>query len=194
MIATSSRHRHANRGAWTKAIVFPVALLIPIFAAAQTQSGEYQVKAAFIFHFAEMVEWPSSVLGSDNSPLVICTLGHSYSAVLDGAATGKQIGSHPVGIRHLRSDTEVAGCHLLVISDKNTKQAEAILAGVKGIPMLTVGDAENFAANGGMIGMFLQDDKICFDVNLDAAQRANLKISARLLVLARTVIGSGKQG
>ena len=169
--------------------------LAPARSPAQSQSGEYQVKAAFIFHFAQMVEWPPDISGPDGSPLVMCTIGDdSYSAALDWVIDGKQIGSHPIQTRHLHDKVPIRGCHLLVISGKDNKRAATILAEVADEPVLTIGDSENFVASGGIIGLSLQDNKVRFDINLNAAQRASLKISSRLLLLAKRVIGGGKQG
>lgn len=142
-----------------------------------------------------MVEWPPDIFGADGSPLVMCTIGDdSYAAALDFVIDGKQIGSHPIQTRHLHDKVPTRGCHLLVISAKDKKRAAAILAEVADEPVLTIGDSEDFAASGGIIGLSLQDNKVRFDINLNAAQRANLKISSRLLLLAKRVIGGGKQG
>jgi hypothetical protein len=153
------------------------------------------VKAAFIFHFAQMVEWPTNAIASSTSPIVMCMVDdESYSLALHSAVDGKQIGAHPIEIRYLREKASPRGCHLLVIAGEDRKHRQAILDAVKNAPVLTVGDSEDFTATGGVIGLFLEDNKIRFDINLNAAQRANLKISSRLLLLARNVIAAGKQG
>jgi len=169
--------------------------LAPFRSPAQEQSSEYQVKAALIFHFAQLVEWPPDILGPNASPLVMCTItDDSYSLALDLAVDGKQIGGHPIQTKHLRDKIAIHGCHLLVIGAKDKKRAAAIVASVTDEPVLTIGDSQDFAASGGMIGLSLQENKIRFDVNLNSAQRARLKISSRLLLLAKSVIGGGKQG
>lgn len=163
-------------------------------AAAQSSLGEYQVKAAFIFHFAQMVDWPANSL-PPNGPLVICTIDdNSYSAALDSAVDGKQIGEHPVQTRHLRGRGDFRGCHLLAIIGQDRKRAAALVALVKDSPVLTVGDSDHFVADGGIIGLTLQDNKVRFDINLLAAQRSNFRISSQLLLLARNVIGNRKTG
>ena len=92
-----------------------------------------------------------------------------------------------VQIRHVRNDKEVGGCHVLYISSSERKQVVQILSTAAGSNILTVGEIAQFAARGGMVQFGLEDKEVRFDVNLDAALRAGLKISSRLLVLARVV-------
>lgn len=153
------------------------------------------VKAAFIFHFAQMVEWPTDVIAAGATPVVMCIADDdSYASALHSAVDGKLIGTHPIQVRYLREKADPRGCHLLVIAGKDKKQRQALLNAVKDAPILTVGDSDDFTSTGGVIGLFLEDNKIRFDINLNAARRANLKISSRLLLLARNVIAAGKQG
>jgi hypothetical protein len=163
-------------------------------ASAQTQPSEYQLKAAFVYHFAQMVEWPNDYLDA-NSPLVICsTDDDSFAAALDWAVDGKQIGAHAVQTRHVRDLTLFHGCHVLVIASKDKSRVSSILSRVKDEAILTVGDSDDFLASGGLIGLSIQDNKVRFDINLNSAQHANLKISSRLLLLARNVVGVRKVG
>jgi hypothetical protein len=176
-------------------IVLLFQLLAPDCAHAQPNSAEYQLKAAFIFHFAQLVDWPADAPGTENRPLVFCTTGENTPpGVLEATVQGKQIASRPLEVRHLQEKENPAGCHLLSIVGKDKKRAAAILANLNNAPMLTVGESDDFVQQGGMIGFCLMENKIRFDINLKAAQRANLKISSRLLLLAKTVIGDGRQG
>lgn len=170
-------------------------LLAPNCALAQSNSAEYQLKAAFIFHFAQLVDWPADALGPENRPLILCTTGESaLPGVLEATIQGKQIGSRPLEVRHLQEKENPAGCHLLFIVGRDKRRAAAILASLNSAAVLTVGESDDFIQQGGMIGFCLQENKIRFDINLKAAQRANLKISSRLLLLAKAVVGDGKQG
>jgi YfiR/HmsC-like len=170
-------------------------LLFPLLAAAQVQPSEYQVKAAFVFHFTQLVDWPADALGPENRPLILCTTGESaLSGVLEATIQGKQIGSRPLEVRHLQEKENPSGCHLLFIVGRDKKRAAAVLAKLNNAPILTVGESDDFIQQGGMIGFCLLENKIRFDINLKSAQRANLKISSRLLLLAKTVVGDGRQG
>ncbi|MGB7848086.1 MAG: YfiR family protein [Candidatus Acidiferrum sp.] len=160
-----------------------------------SKSAQYQLEAAFIFHFAQLVDWPPEALGGGNFPLVFCMTAENASSVALGfMVEGKHIGTHPVQVRQLKGKDDFRGCHLLFIVGKNKKRAASILESLKDLSILTVGESEDFALDGGMIGFFLEENKICFDINLKAAKRVNLKIDSRLLLLGKKVIGSGKQG
>ena len=157
---------------------------------ADSKAEEYSVKAAFLFHFAQFVEWPQGTFNDNNSPLRYCTLGEDpFHGALDAILSGKTIGTRPVRVEHFRRAREIASCQVLFIGVSQKKTIPTALESLKGFPILTVGESENFAKEGGMIGFFLEDNKVRFEINLDAAERAKLKISARLLALAKTVIG-----
>jgi hypothetical protein len=161
--------------------------------AQSTASSEYQIKAAFLFHFSQFVDWPADAFADANSPIVYCTLGaEGLSAELEASLAGKRLGQRAFQVRQLRKLNEAAGCHVLFIGAEEKKNLAAALASVEKSPTLTVGDAEHFAGDGGMIGFLLEENKIRFEVNVGAAERARLKISAKLLSLAKTVIGGPK--
>jgi hypothetical protein len=162
---------------------------------AQTQADEYRVKAAFLFHFAQLVEWPSGALGPDNRAFTFCTVGEDLvPGTLEATVEGKQIGSRSIQVRHVQESADLQACQVLFLAVRDNKRVPPILASLKTASVLTVGNAENFADEGGMIGFCLQESKIRFDINLQAAQRAHLKISSRLLVLAKRVVGDSGQG
>lgn len=170
-------------------------MLVPFPAAAQMQADEYHVKAAFLYHFAQLVIWPPNSLEAGNHPLNLCTVGEQTTPdALDATVEGKQIGEHPIRVHHLRQGDDLRSCHLLYILILNKKQIAAILAQLQNAAVLTVGESENFIQQGGMIGFALQENKVRFDINLQSAQRANLKLSSRLLLLAKTVVGDPGQG
>jgi hypothetical protein len=155
--------------------------------------SEYQVKAAFLFHFAQFVDWPPGAFKEADSPLTYCTVGEDpFHGALDASLNGKTIGSRSARVQHFKRVAEIQGCQVLFIGALERKSIPAALAGLRESPILTVGETENFAREGGIIGFFLEDNKVRFDINLVAAQRAKLQISARLLTLAKTVIGSPK--
>ncbi|MGC1620866.1 MAG: YfiR family protein [Candidatus Acidiferrum sp.] len=155
--------------------------------------GEYQVKAAFLFHFAQFVDWPPGAFKAADSPLTYCTVGEDpFHGALDASLNGKTIGTRSARVQHFKRIAEIQDCQVLFIGTVERKTIPAALASLKEGPVLTVGETENFAQEGGMIGFFLEDNKVRFDINLVAAQKAKLQISARLLTLAKTVIGNPK--
>jgi YfiR/HmsC-like len=169
--------------------VFAVTAATPRLSA-QSRAEEYQVKAAFLFHFAQFVEWPEAVFKSDTSPLTYCTIGEDpFQGALDASLNGKMIGARSIRVQHLKPAQEISECHILFIGAIEKRHLSTVLAGIKGTPVLTVGDSEHFVTQGGVIGFCLEEKKIRFEINLDAATEARLRISARLLALAKTVIG-----
>jgi hypothetical protein len=167
-------------------------LLIAWSASAQANpSSEYAVKAAFLFHFAEFVEWPAGAFKDGNSPLTYCTVGEDqFRGALDENLRGKTIGERAMRVQHLKQLDAIHDCQILFIGATETKHASQILASIKGNAVLTVGESHNFAEDGGMIEFLLEGNKIRFEINLGAVSAAKLKMSARLLTLAKTVIGT----
>jgi hypothetical protein len=156
-------------------------------------SSEYQVKAAFLFHFAQFVDWPPEAFKDASSPLTYCTAGEDpFHGALEASLNGKMIGARPVRVIHFRQVQEIQGCQIVFLGTPEKKLISTMLANLRASPILTVGESEDFVQGGGMIGFFLEDNKVRFDINLDAAERAKLKISARLLALAKTVVGGPK--
>jgi hypothetical protein len=93
-------------------------------------------------------------------------------------------------VHHLKGREQIAGCHVLFISSGEGKHVGEDLAGAAGHPVLTVGETEHFAEDGGVIGLLVENNKVRFEINVQTAGKAKLKISSRLLLLAKTVIGN----
>ena len=162
-------------------------------AAQGNTSGEYQVKAAFLFHFAQFVDWPPEAFKAIDSPITYCTVGEDpFQGALDASLDGKKIGARAFRVQHFKQMQQIQECQVLFLGSAEKKSIAAELANLKGAPVLTVGESENFAHGGGIIGFLLEDNKVRFEINVEAAERAKLKISARLLALAKTVIGGPK--
>jgi hypothetical protein len=180
---------------WVTAASIALTFAAPagVLRSQNSSAGEYQVKAAFLFHFAQFIDWPPDVFKDAESPVTYCTIGDDpFRGALDASLNGKTLGLRPMRVRHLKEPQEIQGCQVLYIAGDEKKAISAVLATVEGSPTLTVGESERFAQEGGMIGFCLDDNKIRFEINLRAAERAKLKISARLLTLAKTVIGGPK--
>jgi hypothetical protein len=153
-------------------------------------SNEYDVKAAFLFHFAQFVEWPADAFHEPNSALNYCTIGEDpFHGVLEETLKGKSVSNRPLRVRHLGVREPVADCQILFLGAADKKLLGDVLNSVSGHPVLCVGETEHFARDGGMIGFFLENNKVRFDINFQAAERARLKIDSRLLLLAKNVIG-----
>ena len=163
-------------------------------AFAQSKADEYRVKAAFLFNFAQFVEWPADQSAGKERPLTLCSIGDDrIHEALRSTVLGKKVNGSPVTIRFLMHPRDAFGCHVLFVASDEKKIVSAWLPELRNAPMLTVGETADFAEQGGMIRFCLDDDKVRFEINPTAAERASLKISSRLLLLAKNIVGGRKQ-
>jgi hypothetical protein len=158
-------------------------------AAARGQAAdEYQLKAAFLSNFAKFVDWPPQTFSGPQDPIVICVLGtNPFGDALRQAVNGKAVEDRKPALRQISDVRQASGCRILFISSSERKRLRAILAEVQSSGILTVGDTGNFAAEGGVINLKLEDGKVRLQVNVDAADRQKLRISSKLLSLAQIV-------
>jgi hypothetical protein len=156
-------------------------------ARAQAPS-EYQVKAAFLYNFAKFVEWPPDLFNNPRGPLVLCVAGKDpFGDFLEGIVQGKTANGHPLTIRRLQREGEARSCQILFISSSERNRVRPVLQSLNGASVLTVGETDGFAQQGGVINFTLEDNHVHFEINVDAAERAGLKISSKLLSLAKIV-------
>ncbi len=161
----------------------------PVFAQEVT---EYQVKALFIYNFAKFVEWPPESVANPRDPINICVLGQNpFGAALDQAVRGKAVGAREVLLKHLNAGDDAKSCQVLFVST-DKKRAKSLISEIANAPILTIGDSDGFTDSGGIIGFAMEDSKVRFDINLESAERSHLKISSKLLSLARSVKEHGK--
>jgi hypothetical protein len=165
----------------------------PSLAAQTGGPTEYQVKAVFLFNFAQFVEWPADAFSSPTAPLVIGVLGDDpYGDFLDQTVRREHLGGRSFQVRRYQSVDEIKTCHILFISRPDADRPEEILAGLKRRPLLTVSDADGFAQRGGMIRFVTERSRIRLQLNLEAAEAAHLAISSKLLRVAEIVTPPGR--
>src|SRR5579859_4405517 len=192
-VPVSNRHSSDN-AAWASSLIISVAVLLmgllqgPSALAQEAAASEYQVEAAFLYHFAEFVVWPAQSFPRPDSPFVIGVLGDNpFGEALQEAIRDKAINGHPMQLVQLesRSLAELGHCHILFISPSQRKRLPEILQTLNQKSVLTVGRMERFTELGGMINFFIEGKRVRFEINDEAARKAGLKISAKLLTLAR---------
>jgi len=150
-----------------------------------TAHGEYEIKVAMLYNFTKFVEWPQGALGEAGTPLLVGVLDNDgFGLLLDVALRNKNIYGHPITVRRFASAAESRGCHVLFIGTVDKKQVRRILQSLGRSSVLTIGDSEQFAALGGVIGFIEDGGRIRFEINRDAADRAGLQVSSKLLGLA----------
>ena len=149
---------------------------------------EYQIKAAFLFNFAQFVEWPSAAFADASAPISIGVLGDDpFGPVLDQTVQGETINHRKLIIQRSQRVEDLKGCHLVFISKSEKSRLTDIFDSLGSASILTVSETENFARRGGIINFYLDGNKVRFEINADAAQRKGIKISSQLLKLGKVI-------
>ena len=155
-----------------------------------SNSREYKIKAAFLYNLAKFVEWPAEALGDDDKVLVLGLLGDDpFNQALD-ALEGKAVKGKKLEVRKfagMGDIEELKKCHIIFISSSEREYFSLILEALKNSHALIVGDTEGFAEIGGIINFIIVENKVRFEINVDAQERAGLKISSKLLKLAKII-------
>jgi hypothetical protein len=162
----------------------------------QAQEGlsEYQVKAAYLFNFLKFVEYPSESFADPLAPMVIGVVGDDpFGNALPQIVIGKSVQGRDLVIRVYRTGEDLRGAHILFISTSEKKRLPVILSSLRGSSVLTVSDAAGFLEAGGMIQFLNENGRVRFAINVEATNRAKLKMSSKLLSLARLVGGNVKE-
>ena len=154
-------------------------------AVADDVALEYRVKAAYLLNFTRFIEWPADQ--ADTGPVTICVAGaNPFGTVLDETLRDEQVGARTIRSRPAR---EGERCHVLFIPAG--VQADAYLKTPRR-PVLTVGESPDFLRRGGIVNFVIESGKVRFEINPEAAERAGLRISSRLMRLARPPTESTK--
>jgi YfiR/HmsC-like len=162
--------------------------MAPRALAQMDNNTEYRVKLGFLYNFAEFVKWPSSAFRSPAAPLVMCVAGQDpFDREIEQELRSRTVGGHPVEIKRLKPHDDPRACHIIFVRADEKRAAARLLASVKGSSTLTVGETQSFVNLGGDITLTLENKRLRFEVNLDAAEQTRLKISSKLLALAKIV-------
>lgn len=192
-IRTSARHGRLS------AIRFALLGIALVFgsrsqAAGEAFAREYEIKAVFLFNFAQFVEWPPEAFHGAKDPLVIGILGDDpFGTYMDEAVRGETVNGRPFVIRRFKRRDEISECHILFISRSEEAHLDQIIGALTGRSILTVGDMDEFSRRGGMIHFVTEDKKVRLRINIGAAKLAGLKISSKLLRPAQIVSWLGNR-
>jgi hypothetical protein len=179
------RWRRAYVAVLLVAVLFPPAIYEN--CAGQTPT-EYQVKAAFLFNFLKFVEWPGDAAVDPQAKWVIGIVGDTpVSYQLSYLFAGKNVMGRDVQVKQFQEADNLRSCNILFIGSAERKRLPFILAGLHGSNVLTVGDMDHFIESGGMVQFVDEDSHVRISIDVGATSRAHLKVSSKLLALARTV-------
>ena len=171
------------------AVVLTMACGKPCRAADSITPDESQVKAAMILNLAKFIDWPAESFPQANTPFMICLNGKSSFGKALETLNGKTVKGRRVVIRQVSRSDEFDRCHTLVLGESEQRRIPAILDRAAQFPVVTLSDLPGFIAAGGIIGLVEQEGKIRFEINLDAAHHANIRISPQVIKLAVSVLG-----
>ena len=167
-------------------------ILAMLACAASAQSKEYQIKAAFLYNFAQFVDWPSAAFANTNAPFNIGILGDDpFDGALDETIQDETVNGHKITAVRSQRIEDLNNCQIIFVCKSEKKRVAEILTELDSKPILTVSEIDGFAQHGGGINFFLAGPKVRFEINPGAAQNDGLKISSQLLSLGKIVQSSG---
>jgi hypothetical protein len=153
---------------------------------------EYQVKAAYLFNFIRFVEWPDATPADTQSKWVIGVVGNSpISDELSKLVESKSILGRELQVKTFQATDNLRACNILFISESEKRHLPSILAGLRGSSVMTVADMEHFIDAGGMVQFVVEDARVRISIDVGATGRARLKVSSKLLAMARAVTADG---
>lgn len=166
-------------------VTLSMAIIVPATTAKAASAIEYAIKGTYLFKFGAFVEWPKTVFSSPESPLVIGILGEDpFGSDLDQSLKNQTVEGRQVVLVRLKRVEQARDVHILFIGYDTVQPRESILADLRGRSVLTVTDKSG--QHGGIITFLLRDNKVRFEIDLNAADQAGLKISSKLINLAVT--------
>jgi hypothetical protein len=159
-----------------------------VLPALDGQVDEYQVKAFFLYNFTRYVEWPAQKFTSPVDAIAICILGQNpFGSALEQAIRGNTIDGRTVVVHQISEIQPQHNCHILFVSASERKRFRSSAGAIKGTGVLTVGEADGFVNDGGVINFKVEGGKVRFEISVEAAAQEQLHISSKLLSLARIV-------
>ena len=148
---------------------------------------EYQIKAAFLYNFLKFVDWPSEVLPESSDVITVCVFGDDPFGEALESIKDKLVKGRRLTIRRLGPVKDLESCHVLFIGASEEARLPQVVQSLRGASVLTIGEIEGFAESGGIINFVVKKNKVHFEINLNNAERARLKLSSQLLSVARVV-------
>ena len=177
----------AVNSAFLQCLVTALSLALPFSSQAADESPlEYQVKAAFLLNFTKFVDWPAAAFATSDSPLSICIWGvNPFGNTLDRIVAGEVVNGRKLAVQEINRAPAAQSCQVLFVG-RPEKEGDKVLPAV-GPAVLTVGEGESFIRDGGMIAFVIENRRVRFEINRARAENAGLKLSSKLLSVAKAV-------
>jgi hypothetical protein len=164
--------------------------LTPAVAQQIDNVHDYQLKVVFIYNFSKFIEWPDTAFADSNASFQVCVVGENPFGESLQSLNNRQYRTHPIVIKFPQTIAEAKNCHILYVGDINkSAQWRDLVKNLGDTPVLTVSSSSDAAESGIGIGFVTRDGKIRWDLNLNATRKAQLKVSAKLVEIAASIIG-----
>ncbi len=158
-------------------------------------SKEYEIKAAFIYRLTQFMEWPTNRFSSSSEPIILCIAGTDpFGSAIDTVLQNQKVGERGIEIRRLEASATAAhtNCHLMFMGASAAAETGKIFSDLHDRAVLTIGEEEEFTRKGGHVRLFIQDNKLRFEVNIAAFERSGLKLHSQVMKLATRITRDGK--
>lgn len=162
-------------------------------ASVRAQRGlEYEVKAAYLYNIVSFVTWPPDAFAGPADPIRLCVFEKDpFGPMLDSAIRGALAEQHPMVAERISSIDMISRCHLVFVPHDSADWTDQVRRAAAQRPILIVGESNDFLQHGGMIAFVIEGGRVRFDVNVHTAASQGLKMSSRLLQVARRIYGRG---
>ena len=168
-------------------------IAMPQGAGAQTVAEEYQIKAVYLYNFAKFVYWPDSAFVDATAPIIIGVVGKNpFGDVLSQAVAGETLNNRPLQVTHFKT-MPINTCHILFVSRSENENLTNILETAHKHNVLTVGETDEFIKRGGMVRFVFENNRVRYDIAPTVAQQADIRISSKMLKLARRIINTRQE-
>ena len=165
------------------------ALLCSADPAGQTLEAEHQLKAAFVSKLPQFTDWPEATLDGLQRVELCVARPNPFGTSLRELIAGERLGTRPLVVREVDSPQDLDACQLLFVANQSPRERRGLLDRARTLPILTVGDADTFIDEGGIVALRMVNGRVRFDINVEAANQAGLRLSSQLLQLALSVLG-----
>lgn len=184
MAILNQKHRFAIAG-----VAIYVIALQSLAANEPTGLTVNEIKAGFLYNFTKFVEWPPDAFVDAGAPIVLGIVGtNPFGSLLTDAMAGKTINGRAVVEKQFAVGGDFRSCQILFVSSSESRRTEEILEKLRGTQVLTVGEGDRFTQAGGMIAFVIEGNRVRLLINLGASTAAHLRISAKVIAVARTIL------
>ncbi len=184
-----------NTRRWILPVLSAVATLVVCARAtayAGPQTGEPEIRAAFLYNFTKFVEWPAVPGAKAGDPLRICVVADSaFVSLVESIVAGESAAGRPLVVLSPATPADARVCQVLYVAHAERERGPKALEAVRDLPVLTVSDSPQFLDQGGGIQFVRERRRVRFDINLHATERARLRVSSNLLRVARNIRQNG---